>query len=408
MPVADRLLAGLRAGPGLSGGPVAVAVSGGGDSVALLHLMVAMRAQGGPELRAVTMDHRLRPAATDEARGVAALCHALHVPHATLTWTDPPQGNVMQAARAARYRAIADWATSQGIGTVLLAHTRDDLAETFLMRLARGSGVDGLAAMAQVRQAHGVTWVRPLLDQTRDALRTYLRDIGATWIEDPTNDDPAHARTHARRALAALAPLGITADRIADTAALMTMARDALDAACLSAQGTVWHEDQGDLILNARPYAALPQETRLRLLAAGIRWIASAPYRPRLADLTRLHDAITSGDCRRTLMGGLVTARGGIIRMGREPRAVAGLTAPVGAVWDGRWRLCGPAATVRALGAVGIAALPRRPPHIPRATLMASPAVWQGDTLIAAPIAGLCNGYSAEISPSFPAALMAH
>lgn len=411
MSVAVRLLAELAAGCGSLGGPVGVAVSGGGDSVALLHLMVALRAIGGPALSAVTMDHGLRPAAAEEARGVASLCSDLNVPHATLVWRDAPQGNVMQAARRARYAAISEWARGAGLETVLLAHTRDDVAETFLMRLARGSGVDGLSAMARVRRAHGITWVRPLLDTSRATLRAYLHEIGAAWVEDPTNDDPAHDRTHARRALAALAPLGLTADRIAETAALMAMARDALDMACLAAEGTAWRQVDGDLILNAGQFGGLPLDTQLRLLAAGLRWIVSAPYRPRLADLRRLHAAVSSGDCRRTLMGCLVTARGGAIRLGREPRAVAVLPGVTGQVWDGRWLIRGPAGVVRALGADGIAALRgigALPREIPRATLMASPAVWDGDRLIAAPVAGLTNGYGAEIRPSFAASLMAH
>jgi tRNA(Ile)-lysidine synthase len=409
--VGDQLLASLRAGLGSPVGPVAVAVSGGGDSVALLHLMVALRTNGGPALHAVTMNHRLRPEAAQEAAGVAALCRKLDVPHATLIWADAPQGNVMQAARAARYHGIAEWARATGIQTILLAHTRDDLAETFLMRLARGSGVDGLSAMAQSRQSNGVTWLRPLLDVSRATLRSYLHEIGATWVEDPTNDDPTYDRTRARHALGLLAPLGITADRIAETAALMALARDALDAACLAAEGTVWRTDHGDLLLNAGPFTALPMDTQLRLLAAGIRWVASAPYRPRLADLTRLHGAAITGDCRRTLMGCLITARGGTIRIGREPRAVAGLTGQTGTPWDGRWHLHGPTATVRALDAPGVAALRTLgalPRHIPLATLLASPAIWDQDTLIAAPLAGLSNGYSAEIRPSFTAALMAH
>ncbi|MGJ8618282.1 MAG: tRNA lysidine(34) synthetase TilS, partial [Sulfitobacter sp.] len=115
-----------------------VAVSGGGDSMALLHLLHGLSALHGTKLRAVTVNHGLRPEAASEAQMVQAFCATLGVQHDTLMWKDwDGIGNLQNAARQARYQMMADWATIHGISTIALGHTADDQAETFLMRLAR-------------------------------------------------------------------------------------------------------------------------------------------------------------------------------------------------------------------------------------------------------------------------------
>lgn len=390
---------------------IGLALSGGGDSTALLHLLADWRDAGGPEVAAVTVDHGLRPGSAAEAAEAARAAAALGIAHDILAWRHDGRGNLEASAREGRLRLIAGWARARGIGDIALAHTADDQAETVLMRLARGSGVDGLAGMAPMRGHDGLRWWRPLLAARRPDLRAYLAERGIGWAEDPMNDDPTFARVRARRALAQVAPLGVTVEGLVATAGWMRLARAALDAACAAAEGTVWRQEAGDLVIAAPAWGDLPEETRLRLLAHGLRWVASAPYRPRAGDLRGLQAALLAGDARRTLSGCLVTRRGDAIRLGREPRAVAAVRAPPGAPWDGRWYLTGPApagSEVRALGPAGLAALPPAPRFLPRASLLASPAVWRGDRLVAAPPAGLANGWSAEIRPGFAAALTAH
>lgn len=378
-----------------------VAVSGGGDSMALLHLLARWRAEGGPELAAATVDHGLRPEAAAEAAFVAGVCKRLAVPHATLVWEGwDGKGNLPDRARRARYRLIADWARGRGLAQVALGHTMDDQAENFLMRLARGSGVDGLSAMASRRRVHGILFVRPLMWARRGDLRTCLRSTGAEWVDDPTNDDGAYERVQARRALAVLAPLGITAESLVATAHRLDMARDALNRAAHDLARVAARIEAGDVILRRDLFDAAPFETQARLMAHALSWIASAEYRPRFAALSEVMRKIATGR-RATLHGCLIMPRKGSYHITREAVAVPG-DGPTNAVWDGRWRVSGPAGagiSVGALGKAGLVQLPEpRDRSVPEASLLAQPALWMGDRLVAAPLAGWPNGWVAELA----------
>jgi tRNA(Ile)-lysidine synthase len=389
-----------------------VAVSGGGDSVALLHLVWRRARYLGQEVEAVTLDHGLRPEAAAEARAVADLCARLGVRQTTLEWTGARVGNIMAAARDARYRLIADWARDRGIAPVLLGHTADDLAETFLMRLGRKAGLDGLAAMDQTFRRQGMTWSRPLLQQTRAALRAYLRRNAVDWTEDPTNDDPRYDRTRARAGLGALAPLGVDVEGLNETAEALRMARSALEH--YTAQEAQRHviEDRGDLLIPHGLDAGLHPEIERRLIARGLQWVAGATYAPRRTTLANLRSALENEGPRQTAAGCLVTARAGsVLRLSREPNAVAQTRCATRKIWDGRWRLDGPHAPgleIRALGE-GVRDCPGwRDTGLPRASLMASPAVWRGDALIAAPLAGHSSDWTARIVTSFASDLLSH
>ena len=392
-----------------------VAVSGGSDSLALLHVLADRAQEGGPELACVTVDHGLRPEAAAEAAMVARVCAGLGVSHDTLRWQGwDGKGNLPDRARRARYGLIGDWARARGIAAVALGHTLDDQAETFLMRLARGSGVDGLAAMAAERRSDGIVWLRPLLGQRRGDLRQFLQGRGVAWVDDPTNEDPGYDRVKARAALAALGPLGLTPGTLAATAGWMRLAREVLEGAAAGLAGRAVSFERGDLVIARPAFDEAPQETRLRLLAVALRWVAGGEYRPRAEGLIGVHGGLMAGK-RQTIAGCLLLPRKATIRVTREHAAVAGLAAAPGAAWDGRWRLAGPGvpgAEVRALGAAGLAGCPGwRATGLPRASLLASPAVWVGDRLIAAPLAGRADGWSAELlrrPEDFRSLLIAH
>lgn len=393
-------------------GAVAVAVSGGGDSLALLHLACRALAGTGRPLRAVTVDHGLRAESAAEAARVSRMCQALGVPHATLAWDGwTGRGNLQAQARAARYQMMADWALEQGIGMVLLGHTRDDQAETFLMRLGRTAGVDGLSGMAARFQRNGVTWCRPLLEFDRATLRAFLRDIGADWIEDPSNDDRRFERVRARASLEALAPLGIDAAILSRVMQQISQAREALDACAAALARDLVRQEQGDLVLDWAGLAAHPLELRRRILVAALMWVASAAYPPRREDvLSLLSDG--GADGQHTVLGCVLRQKGHALRIFREFNAVRDLRGPTDRVWDGRWRLDGPhdpALSIAALGEAGLRFCPdwRETGHL-RAALLASPAIWRGDTLVAAPLAGSGQGWSARIVADFHDRALSH
>lgn len=375
-----------------------LAVSGGGDSMALMDLACGWAK--GVSLHVATVDHGLRAEAAQEAAQVAQAAQQMGLSHDVLTWQGwDGCGNLQDAARQARRRLLADWAKARGIDTILLGHTQDDQAETFLMRLARGSGVDGLSAMAPARDALGITWLRPLIGVSRDSLRAHLRARGCAWVDDPSNDNPAFDRIKARQMLDMLAPLGLTPERLVATAARMSQARDVLQDAADHARATLMTRQHGDILFARAAFDALRTDTQSRLLADALCEVASSPYRPRYASLTR-----ALSQSRASLHGCLITRNSKSIRVSREYNAVRDLQAPLTQAWDNRWHITAPQGHdtaghhIAALGAEGLAQCPR-PRPLPHASLLASPAVWQGTRLIAAPLAGFGQGWQAVCDP---------
>ena len=355
-----------------------------------------------------TVDHGLRPEAAAEAAEVAARCAALGVPHAVLHWQWDGRGNLADAARRGRMAALADWARGAGLAAVALGHTQDDVAETFLMRLARDAGVDGLAAMAARREVGGMVFLRPLMGISRAELRGWLLSRGLDWVEDPTNEDARFARVRARRAVAAMADAGVEAEQIAALAGRMADVRAALDSAVAEAAARIARLDRGDVILEGPGLAQLPVEIRRRLMRAALMWIGSAEYGPRGAELERFIAAALEGRAA-TLGGCRMTPGRGRLRITREARAVAGLECATDQLWDGRWRLTGPenggdssGLTIRALGPDGLAQLAgAEGAAVPRLSLLAAPAVWRGEVLVAAPLAGQGAGWNAACTAPF-------
>lgn len=183
---------------------VLIAVSGGSDSLSLLTLFHRWLLEHGraDTLVAVTIDHGLRPEAANEARDVAAFCASLDISHITKTWVGAkPSTGLAAAARAARYRLLIETAQAVGSDVILTGHTEDDQAETVAMRAKRGAGI-GLAGMARETLLDGAVWLlRPLLNVSRAALRERLLEQGISWIDDPSNSNPAAERARVRAAL---------------------------------------------------------------------------------------------------------------------------------------------------------------------------------------------------------------
>jgi tRNA(Ile)-lysidine synthase len=211
-------------------GALGVAVSGGGDSAALLEAAVDWARDRGRRVEAATVDHRLRPEAAGEARAVAARCAALGVPHEILVWTDPPRdgGNLPAKAREARLGLLTDWSARRGLAAVALGHTLDDQAETVLLGLGRGSGARSLAGMRPVDPP----WVRPLLSVQRETTEAACRAQGLVPWSDPHNVDPKFTRVRLRTEVLPLLEevlQGGVAEALARTARQLQDDTDALD-----------------------------------------------------------------------------------------------------------------------------------------------------------------------------------
>ena len=182
----------------LAGGEtVLVAVSGGADSVALLHLLLSLAPEWRLLLHVLYVDHQLRADSAGDAEFVRALAARLGVPVDVATVTVDRHGSLEAAARAARYAALETCAARIGAARVALGHTADDQAETVLMRLVQGSGVRGLSGIPPVRGRI----IRPLVELRRSALEAELRRVGLSWVEDPTNRDPKFLRNRIRHEL---------------------------------------------------------------------------------------------------------------------------------------------------------------------------------------------------------------
>jgi tRNA(Ile)-lysidine synthase len=254
-----RLTAGTR---------IAVAVSGGPDSLALLNLV----AHAFPDQSAaLTVDHGLRAASAAEAATVAALCGTLGIPHAILPWCgSKPGANIQAAARTARYALMGAWCAAHGVSLLLTAHHADDQAETLLMQLQRGSGVAGLAGIRTARPlVPGVTLVRPLLKLRRTDLAAIVKNAGWVPVDDPSNADPRYGRTRIRALLAANP--GFDVAHMALAAAHLAEAEAALDWAAARAWDGGATAVHGDIHLDI---TGLPPELVRRLVVRAITTIA--------------------------------------------------------------------------------------------------------------------------------------
>ena len=248
----------------------------------------------------LTVDHGLRSGSARETAATASWAKRLGFAAHTLTWRGvKPRSNVEDHARNARYRLIGDWCRANGVLTVLLAHTRDDQAETFLLRLGRGSGVDGLSAMRArapfpLPNYEGVELVRPLLDIGRAELRADLAARGAAWLEDPMNEDTRFARVRIRQLMPALEAVGIGTQRIAQAAGHLARAREALDTQ--TAQFLARHAQfspGGPAFLDGSALSAQPREIALRALSAILMRVSGQTYRPRFERLEHLYDSLS-------------------------------------------------------------------------------------------------------------------
>ena len=386
---------------------IALAVSGGPDSVALAHLIARWRAEGGvkPDVTVLTVDHGLRPGSRDEALFVGRVASGLGLPHAIRTWSPAPgqSGGLQAKARAARYDLLAAYCHAHNIEALVTAHHLDDQAETFLMRLKRGSGLDGLAAIPEESAWAGITVLRPLLDMPKTRLAATLIEADLASVEDPSNLDPRFERARMRGCGDALAKLGLTAEALARSARRLRRARAALDGAAtafLSEHGVMSEAGYG--LIERQALIAAPAEIALRALARTVAAMGGGAKPVRLAKLEALLTGLQDGPGKTHTLGGCrlqpIAGKIGVFRETRGTGLPSLQLAPgERALWDNRFRVEfgrseAEPVTVQALGEAAWRDLSASSPWLaalPRCAGATLPACWRGDEGIVLPRLGV-------------------
>lgn len=419
---------------------IVLAVSGGSDSMALMLLAQRWRASGGAPagitIDVATVDHGLRPGSDGEAAWVGERAKALGFLHATLVWSgDKPGSGLQERAREARYRLLANHAREAGQpAAVVTAHTADDQAETLIMRLGRGSGLDGLAGMARSRPLvpdGSVRLVRPLLGLSKSFLRVLLEEAGETWLEDPSNERLNFERVRLRHAQEHLAALGLSNDKLALSAQRLMRARDALERlteerirALVDLHGGIYAS------LDRDAWEAEPEEVRVRMLTRLLDAFGGAAKPAQLSQIEALVSALARGRPIAETLGGCIVSQGRrTLRLYREPgrQALSELVLGAGeeVLWDGRFRVryappraeevgdAGggdaaaselPFVVVRPLGLAAYATLRGNlgPKECPPARAAAGlPSLWSGSRLLAVPGLGAGAPQDGRFSAEF-------
>ena len=337
----------MRAAGPFPGAPaVAVAVSGGADSMVLLAMAHDWAGETGASLTALTVDHCLRPESRAEAVQVAEWCRSRGIAHETLIWDgEKPDKGIQAAARAARYALLEDWCRARAHTELLVAHSQNDQAETFLMRMSRGSGIDGLAAMPLVSLRDGVRLIRPLLTVPRSRIEATVAVRSLKPVSDPSNLDRRYARVRMRDKLELLDAHGVSVAAIAGTARIFGEMRAARERAVAALAGDI-------LVLHWEGYAEIARaglssagkEHGGGLIAAVLMSVGGLEYAPRRERFERLMtDMLYNSNFRpRTLGNCVISIRGDNFLVRREHGTIRHRV-PVASgrrvVWDGRFNV---------------------------------------------------------------------
>lgn len=392
-----RLIGSL--GPFETAPRLAVAVSGGPDSLTLCLLAAKWAAARGGAAIGLTVDHGLRADSAAEAALVGRWLQARGIAHAILAWDGPkPSSGVQARARAVRHRLLSAWCRERHVLHLLLAHHRDDQIETVRLRAARGSGPAGRAGMAAIREVPGLRLLRPLLPIAKARLVLTLQALGQPWLEDPSNLDARHARSALRLAGPPAAP----AEAFASVARLgeQRAGTDRTLAAWLARHART--DPLGFVAIDQAAAASLDRSHLALVLRRALMTVGGGDYPPRQLRLEALLDAFGAGrQLTRTLGGCQIRTGGAHLLILREARAIAParlVLAPGGVVYDRRFTIDieapRPEVAVAPLGERGWmmrrgleAHGPARP--IGRAIGESLPALWRDEMLVAVPQLGL-------------------
>lgn len=286
---------------------LAVGVSGGADSLALALMLQEELSPLGIKVIALTVDHQLRKESTDEAFYVARIMKAYGIEHHILVWEGgKPLTGIEEAAREARYQLLKDWCFANQVKAVAVAHQAHDQAETFLMRLQRGSGLDGLCGMRAVSVRDGLLILRPLLNIMPEELRRYLQQRQLQWVEDPSNQCNEFLRVRARKFMPLLEEkLGITPKRLVET---MHVLQDTLayvqEQTNRFIKNHVRNWDNAGVSFSVKNLDVMAPELLFRVLSSLILQSGGAKYKAEAAEIKRLMLRLPEADFTGCTLGG--------------------------------------------------------------------------------------------------------
>lgn len=303
-------------------GALGLAVSGGPDSMVLMHLAAAWAKPLGIDLFVYTVDHGLRKDAAAECALVADAALALGLPCRVLHWAGPkPKTGLQAAARAARYQLIGEAMTKDGVSHLLTAHHADDQAETLLMRIAHGTGLTGLAGMRRISRVENVAVCRPLLDVGRAGMLAYAERHQLVFARDPSNQNDMFERVRWRKVLPDLSELGLSINRLSLLSKRAARAEQALAELTMhTMDGCVAADPLGVLHLPLDSFRTLSPEIGIRTLGEMVDWAGSGKRRFALGKIEELHAELTgtSTFAGRVLFGAAVELYQGDILIFRE------------------------------------------------------------------------------------------
>lgn len=286
---------------------IAAGVSGGADSLALVLRLNDWAKKNGKKVVALTVDHKLRSESGEEAACVAQLMKQFGIEHHILTWEgEKPTSGIEEAARLARYRLIADWCQKTGVKVYATGHHMRDQAETFLLRLARGSGVSGLSGILPCSEMAGLKIIRPQLGDAPEELKAYLKEKNVQWVEDPSNQNDDFLRVKIRKFLPLLeTEVGISVRRLADTCGVLARTRSFVDSEVsklFSNNVKKWAKVGASLPLSF--FASLHEEMQYRLLALMIKTIGQNIYTPEAKEVLNIVESLLSSAPKGRTLGG--------------------------------------------------------------------------------------------------------
>jgi tRNA(Ile)-lysidine synthase len=382
---------------------LAVAVSGGSDSLALAILADRWARERGAEICALTVDHRLRTESGDEIRQLAAWLSARAIRHEVLFWTgEKPRTGIQEAARFARYGLLGGWCRDHACLHLLTGHHRDDQIETHLIRRRAHSGPDGLAGMSTIRELTDCRLLRPLLGVARDRLVAFLEAERQPFVNDPSNLDPAFERSRLRQGDGA--PIGeVDTSRLLDEIRVLGFTRAAREHErnTLLARYVSLHP-AGFALFDPAMMSETSSEMAERLLSAVTATIGGASYPPRRERIARLHEALGRAGRRGHTLGGcrFIRWRERILVTRELAKAAAPLRLRPGErmIWDRRFEVIMPQTDCSpfTMGYMGLPGAPRldrgipqlRRPRLPPLLFPILPAVWDEDGIAAVPDLG--------------------